>query len=305
MNKIYEDLLNEISNLHDIPMGAYNIRADGEGYDRQTTKNIDIVTKTDKPGIDIIIKAGTKNESVHIPVVISKSGLDDLVYNDFYIGEDADVTIVAGCGIHNPGEGKSSHDGIHRFFVGKNAKVTYVEKHYGSGPGTGITNMSPTSVVEMEEGSFMKMDTVQIKGVDYADRKTEAIIGDNATLIVEEKIMTDRDQVAKTNFEVELNGKNSSSHVISRSVASDDSFQEFRSKMDGNNMSAGHTECDAILMGKGKVVAIPEIAANHPDSSLIHEAAIGKIAGEQLMKLQTLGLSEKEAEEEIVRGFLR
>lgn len=305
MDKIYKNLLKEIAGIHDVPMGAYNIRADGDGYDRNTTENINIVTKTDNPGIDIIVKPGTKNESIHIPVVISKSGLDDLVYNDFFIGEDADVTIVAGCGIHNPGEEKSSHDGIHRFFVGKNAKVLYLEKHYGDTDKTGKNMMNPTTVIELDEGSYMKMDTVQISGIDDTVRKTDAKLKDGATLIIEEKIMTDKDQRAITDFNVELNGKNSSSHVISRSVANDYSFQEFRSRMEGNNLSQGHTECDAIIMGNGKVAAIPEILANHPDSALIHEATIGKIAGEQLMKLQSLGLTEEEAEAEIIAGFLK
>ncbi len=305
MDKIYKNLLKEIAGIHDVPMGAYNIRANGEAYGRNSTANIEIVPKTDSPGIDINIKAGTKNESVHIPVVISKTGLGDLVYNDFYIGEDADVTIVAGCGIHNPGETESSHDGIHRFFIGKNAKVLYLEKHYGETDKTGKNKMNPTTIVEMEEGSYMKMDTVQIRGIDDTIRKTSGKIGKNATLIIEEKIMTDKNQRAITDFNVELNGENASSHVISRSVANDDSFQEFRSRMEGNNLSQGHTECDAIIMGNGKVAAIPEILANHPDSSLIHEATIGKIAGEQLVKLQSLGLTEEEAEAEIISGFLK
>ena len=305
IDAIQKDLLEKIADLHDVPQGAYNIRANGEAAARNTTANIDIVTKTDKPGIDIIIKAGTKNESVHIPVVISKTGHSEMVYNDFYIGEDADVTIVAGCGIHNTGDSESRHDGIHTFYVGKNAKLRYVEKHYGAGDGNGQNVMNPTTVIEMAEGSYVEMDTVQIKGVDSTDRLTTAKIAKGATLIVSEKLMTHGKQNATTKFEVDLDGENSATHVISRSVARDESTQLFLSNVNGNNACNGHTECDAIVMDKAVVSAIPQIKANHTDASLIHEAAIGKIAGEQLIKLMTLGLSEKEAEEQIINGFLK
>lgn len=305
MEQIQKDLLEQVAGLHEIPAGAYNIRSDGALYGRNTTANIDIVTKQDKPGIDIIIKPGTKNESVHIPVLMSQSGLKEMVYNDFYVGDNADVTIIAGCGIHNSGNATSEHDGIHSFFVGKNAKVRYVEKHYGQGDGNGKRIMNPTTVVELGEGSYMEMDMVQIKGVDSTKRKTEAVLQDNATLIVREKIMTHGEQTAETSFKVDLNGVNSSTNVISRSVAKNHSHQLFLSKINGNNKCAGHTECDAIIMDEASVSAIPEITANNVEASLIHEAAIGKIAGEQLIKLMTLGLTEKEAEEEIVSGFLK
>lgn len=305
MDAIQMNLLEQVSGLHEVPEGAYNIRANGEKAGRNTTANIDIVTKEDKPGIDIIIKPGTKNESVHIPVVLSQSGLKEMVYNDFYIGEGADVTIVAGCGIHNSGDADSEHDGIHSFFVGKNAKVKYIEKHYGEGDGKGSRILNPQTIVNMEEGSYMEMDTVQIKGVDSTERVTKAKIDKDATLIIKEKIMTHGTQVAKTDFEVELNGENASTHVISRSVAKDKSSQVFLSNVNGNNKCHGHTECDAIIMDEAKVSAIPKINANHIDASLIHEAAIGKIAGEQLMKLMTLGLTEAEAEAQIINGFLK
>ncbi|MBE6878213.1 MAG: SufD family Fe-S cluster assembly protein [Ruminococcaceae bacterium] len=305
MDAIQKDLLEKIADLHGVPQGAYNIRANGEAAARSTTANIDIVTKTDKPGIDIIIKAGTKNESVHIPVVISQTGHTEMVYNDFFIGEDADVTIVAGCGIHNTGDSESRHDGIHTFYVGKNAKIRYVEKHYGAGDGNGQNVMNPTTVINMEEGSYVEMDTVQIKGVDSTDRVTKATLAKGATLIVSEKLMTHGKQNATTKFEVDLDGENSATHVISRSVAKDESKQLFLSNVNGNNACNGHTECDAIVMDKAVVSAIPQIQANHTDASLIHEAAIGKIAGEQLIKLMTLGLSEKEAEEQIINGFLK
>lgn len=305
MNKIYENLLEEISDLHEIPQGAFNIRADGEGLDRRSTENIEIKTKTDKPGIDIIVKENTQKESVHIPVVISKAGVKDLVYNDFYIGDNSDIVIVAGCGIHNSGDETSQHDGIHRFFIGKNARIKYVEKHYGEGSGKGEKILNPVTEVYMEENSYMEMDSVQIQGVSSTIRETKGELKDGATLIVNEKIMTTESQVAKTIFDVKLNGENSSTHVVSRSVAKDNSVQTFISKVDGNNKCAGHTECDSIIVGNGKVSALPEVFANHPDASLVHEAAIGKIAGEQLMKLMTLGLTEEEAEEKIISGFIR
>ena len=305
IDAIQKDLLEKIADLHEVPQGAYNIRANGTSAGRNTTANIDIVTKTDKPGIDIIIKPGTKNESVHIPVVISQTGHTEMVYNDFYIGDDADVTIVAGCGIHNTGDSESKHDGIHTFFVGKNAKIRYVEKHYGEGDGNGKNVMNPTTVVNMDENSYMEMDTVQIKGVDSTDRLTTAKLKKGATLIVSEKLMTHGQQSATTKFEVDLDGENSSTHVISRSVARDESKQLFLSNVNGNNACNGHTECDAIVMDKAVVSAIPQIQANHTNASLIHEAAIGKIAGEQLVKLMTLGLTEKQAEEQIINGFLK
>ena len=272
---------------------------------RNTTAHINIVTKEDKPGIDIYIAPGTKNESVHIPVIISQTGLKDMVYNDFYVGEDCDVTIVAGCGIHNCGTQESRHDGIHSFFVGKNAKVRYIEKHYGEGDGNGENVMNPTTIVDLGENAYMEMETTQIKGIDSTYRDTQAHLSDGATLIIKEKIMTHGHQHAETNFSVDLDGYDSSTNVISRSVAKDHSSQMFNSNIRGNNKCAGHSECDAIIMDEGTVGARPEITANSVEASLIHEAAIGKIAGEQLNKLMTLGLTEKEAEEQIISGFLK
>ena len=305
MDKIQKTLLEQVAGLHEVPEGAYSLRINGSLYGKNSSEHIEIVKKEDKPGIDIYVKAGTKNESMHIPVILSQSGLKEIVYNDFHIGDDCDITIVAGCGIHNGGSEESEHSGIHSFFVGKNARVKYVEKHYGQGDGNGKNIMNPTTYVEMAENSYMEMETVQIKGVDSTDRITKAILSKNATLVVGEKIMTHGSQFAKTEFDVELNGENSGTHVISRSVARDTSSQKFISRIKGNNVCSGHTECDAIIMDDATVSAIPEILAEHPEASLIHEAAIGKIAGEQLIKLMTLGLSEKEAEEEIINGFLR
>lgn len=305
MDIIEKNLLEQIADIHEVPEGAYNIRSNGKLEGRNTTANIDIVTKEDKPGIDIIIKPGTKNESVHIPVVLSESGLKDMVYNDFYIGEDADVTIVAGCGIHNCGVDTSEHDGIHTFYIKKGARVKYIEKHYGEGDGTGKRILNPTTVVNIDEGGYMEMDTVQIKGVDSTIRETKAVLGDDASLVIHEKIMTHGTQTAETNFVVDMNGKGSSANVISRSVAKQNSKQVFNSKINGNNECTGHTECDAIIMDHASVSAIPQLTANDIDAALIHEAAIGKIAGEQLIKLMTLGLTEPEAEEQIVNGFLK
>lgn len=305
MDTFEKNLLKEVADIHEVPEGAYNIRANGKSAGRNVTANIDIVTKEDKPGIDIIIKPGTKHESVHIPVIISESGLKDMVYNDFYIGEDADVTIVAGCGIHNCGDQDSSHDGIHSFHLEKNAKVKYIEKHVGTGDGKGTKVMNPKTVVELKEGAYLEMETSQIKGIDSTVRVTEGYLDKNATFIVKEKIMTHGTQFAKTDFKVELNGEGSSANVVSRSVAKEESRQEFISEILGNNACSGHSECDAIIMDKAVVTAEPRLTAANIEASLIHEAAIGKIAGEQLIKLMTLGLTESEAEEQIINGFLK
>ncbi|WP_251316309.1 SufB/SufD family protein [Flintibacter muris] len=305
MDAIQKSLLEQVAGLHQVPEGAYNIRANGQKAGRNTTANIDIVTKTDKDGIDIHIRPGTKNESVHIPVVLSMSGLKDMVYNDFFIGEDSDVTIIAGCGIHNCGVQNSEHSGIHTFHVGKNARVRYVERHYGEGDGSGENIMNPTTIVEMEEGGYMEMETTQIKGVDSTVRTTTARLGPRATLIIKEKVMTHGKQLAKSDFTVDLDGEGCHTNVISRSVARDQSRQIFLARINGNAACYGHSECDAIIMDEGVVSAIPEVTANCLDAQLVHEAAIGKIAGEQLTKLMTLGLTEKEAEEQIVNGFLK
>ena len=307
MDAIEKDLLMQIADLHGVPEGAYNIRANSESAGRNTTENIDIITKTDgKSGIDIIIKPGTKNESLHIPVIISKAGLQEVVYNDFYIGENADVVIVAGCGIHNCGgvEMESRHDGVHTFYVGKNAKVKYVEKHYGSGDGLGKNVMNPETVVHLDEGAEMVMETTQIKGVDSTKRITRADMKAGANFVVKEKLYTHGTQRADTDFVVDMNGEGCRADIVSRSVASDKSVQNFVSTMNGNAPCHGHTECDAIIMDSASVTAAPCLTANDIDAELIHEAAIGKIAGEQLIKLMTLGLSEKDAEEQIIKGFL-
>lgn len=305
IDQIQQRILEEVADLHEVPAGAYNIRANGAMAGRNTTANIDIVSKEGVSGIDIRIQPGTRQESVHIPVVLSKSGVKDLVYNDFYIGDDSDVVIVAGCGIHNGGDQDSQHDGIHRFYVGKNARVKYVEKHYGEGDGNGKRILNPVTEVYMEEGSTMEMEMIQIKGVDSTNRTTLADLAAGARMIVRERLLTHGDQQAISGYTVNLNGDDSSADVVSRSVAKDTSFQRFDSQIVGNARCSGHTECDAIIMGDARILAVPGLEANNIDAALIHEAAIGKIAGEQIVKLMTLGLTEEEAEAQIVNGFLK
>lgn len=305
VDEIQKRILAEVADLHSVPTGAYNIRANSQLAGRNTTANIDIISKDDGSGIDIVIKPGTKNESVHIPVVISQTGIKEVVYNDFYIGEDCDVVIVAGCGIDNCGNQDSQHDGIHRFHVGKNAKVKYVEKHYGSGEGSGKRLLNPVTEVFQEEDSHLEMEMVQIKGVDSTDRRTKAELKTGASLVVRERLMTHNDQNAISTYEVFLNGEGAKADVVSRSVARDTSYQKFNSRITGNAPCTGHTECDAIIMDKARILAVPQLEANDLDAALIHEAAIGKIAGDQIIKLMTLGLTEAEAEEQIINGFLR
>ena len=305
MDEIQKRILAEVADLHTVPEGAYNIRANGQTAARNSTANIEIVPKPDGTGIDIHIKPGTKHESVHIPVVLSESGLKETVYNDFFVGDDCDVLIVAGCGIDNCGSQDSEHDGIHRFQVGRNAHVRYVEKHYGQGNGLGMRILNPVTEVHLAEGSSMEMEMVQIKGVDSTDRKTKANLAAGARLVVRERLMTHGSQTALSSYAVSLNGEGASADVISRSVAKDSSYQKFDSRITGNAPCTGHTECDAIIMDKAKILAIPQLEANDLDAALIHEAAIGKIAGDQIIKLMTLGLTEAEAEEQIINGFLK
>lgn len=305
IDSLQMQMLAEIADLHQTPEGAYNIRTDGKSAGRRSTENIIITPRPDGDGLEIRIKSGTKNESVHIPVVISKSGLKEVVYNDFYVEDDVDVLIVAGCGIDNCGGADSEHDGIHRFFVGKNSKVKYVEKHYGSGNGAGKRILNPQTEVYLGEKSFMEMEMSQIKGVDDTERSTVAVLEKDAKLIVRERLMTHGDQRAISVYDVRLNGEDSSADVVSRSVARDNSYQKFDAKIIGNARCSGHTECDSIIMDNGKILAVPGLEANDVDASLLHEAAIGKIAGEQIIKLMTLGLDEKQAEERIINGFLR
>ena len=306
MNKVDINLLKEVANIEDGNFkGAYNIRKNGQGIERNITENVDIVTKKDVSGIDVTVKENTKFEIIHIPVIITESGLKDVVYNDFYIGKNANVIIVAGCGIHNDHHKDSQHDGIHRFYLEEGARVRYIEKHYGEGNGEGKRILNPVTEVYLKAGSSMEMESTQIKGVDSTIRETKGVLEADANLIVTEKIMTHGEQFAKTIFDVQLNGENSRTHVTSRSVATDNSKQYFISKIYGNAKSFSHSECDAIIKDNAKVVATPEVTANHVDANLIHEAAIGKIAGEQLIKLMTLGLTEEQAEQEIIKGFLK
>jgi len=305
MNNLEKNLLKQIADIEQIPMGAYNIRENGQSIGRNTSANIDIITKSDKSGIDIIIKPNTKNESIHIPVIITEGGLNDTVYNDFYIGENADVVIVAGCGIHNSTCSTSEHDGIHTFHLEPNSKVKYIEKHYGEGKGTGKKILNPQTIVNLKKGALLEMESIQIEGVDSTIRETKGVLEADSNLIIKEIIMTHDKQYAKTIFDVNLNGENSSTLVTSRSVAKDKSVQEFFSNVTGNAKCFGHIECDAIIMDKANISATPKINAKNIDAQLIHEAAIGKIAGDQITKLMTLGLSEEESQEQIINGFLQ
>lgn len=301
-----KELLHKIADISGfMPGSAFNLRKNGEGVERHSTQNIKINQKTDKPGIDIIVKAHTVGENVHIPVIVSESGVHDVVYNDFYIGEGADVEIIAGCGIHNDGCENSEHDGIHTFHIAKNAKVTYVEKHYGEGNGEGERILNPTTIIYLEENAYAKMDMSQIKGVDSTKRTTEAFIGTNAKLVINEKLMTHGHQFAHSDVSVNLNGEDSVVQIVSRSVGKDESRQVFHPIAIGNNKSRAHIQCDSIIMDQAKISSIPEIAANHVDAQIIHEAAIGKINSDQLIKLQSFGLNADEAEKVIVEGFLK
>ncbi len=305
LDEIQKKILSEVADLHEVPEGAYNIRSNSKSVGRASTENIEIIPREDGQGLTVNIKPGTKNESVHIPVVLSETGIKEVVYNDFIIGEDADVLIVAGCGIHNCGNQDAEHDGIHRFFVGKNAHVRYVEKHYGSGDGAGKRILNPGTEVYQEEGSSVEMEMVQIKGVDDTVRTTKAELEKDAKLVIRERLMTHGDQKAVSDYVVNLNGEGASADVVSRSVARDNSYQKFDAKIVGNKPCTGHTECDAIIMDQAKILAVPALEANDLDAALVHEAAIGKIAGDQIIKLMTLGLTEAEAEEQIINGFLK
>ena len=305
MNTIDSHLLKEIADLERVPQGAYNIRKNGQLEGRNNSAHITIESKADKPGIDIRIDPHTKNESVHIPVIVTQTGLKDLVYNDFYIGEGCDVDIVAGCGIHNSGCETAEHDGIHTFYVGKGAKVRYVEKHYGEGEGTGQRILNPHTIVYLEEGASIQLETVQIRGVDSTKRYTKVVLDADAEAVVTERLLTHGQQFAESKMDVVMNGEGARTQVISRSVAQDESVQVFYPQVEGNAQCFGHVQCDSIIMGKAKVSSIPAIVANHMDAQLIHEAAIGKIAGDQILKLMTLGLTEEEAEQKILDGFLQ
>ncbi len=305
LDEIQKRILAEVADLHKVPDGAYNFRANGESAGRQSTAHIDISTRPDGKGLEVRIKEGTKNESVHVPVVISESGLKETVYNDFIVEDNCDVVIVAGCGIHNCGDQDSQHDGVHRFFIGKNCKVKYVEKHYGDGEGRGKRVLNPKTEITVGEGSSLEMEMVQIKGVDSTIRETTASLEKGSRLLVRERLMTHGDQTAESSYVITMKGEGSSADVVSRSVAKDRSYQKYVSRIVGDAPCSGHTECDAILMGSAKVLAVPELEANNLDAALIHEAAIGKIAGDQIIKLMTLGLTEAEAEEQIINGFLK
>lgn len=305
LNALDKLMLEKVADLHEIPQGAFNIRKNGAGVQRNTTANIDILTKPDGSGIDVIIKPYTKEESVHIPVIVTEENINDVVYNTFEVGEYSDVLIVAGCGIHNSGHRKSQHDGIHTFHVRKGAKLKYVEKHYGQGDGTGERVLNPKTIIEAEEGAVVELELVQIKGIDHTKRDTEIRLQDKAKLVVTERLLTHKEQEAESNIIVELLGVDSSAQIISRSVAQGDSKQLFNFDLVGRNKGRGHIQCDAIIMHNAQVVSIPRVSAHHSEAQLVHEAAIGRIESEQLTKLMSLGFSEQEAEDIILDGFLK
>jgi Fe-S cluster assembly scaffold protein SufB len=298
-------MLEKIAGLHEMPIGAYNIRKNGEGVQRNSTANIEIISKVDQPGIDVIVKPYTKGESVHIPVILMRENIYDVVYNTFEIGEFADVQVVAGCGIHNPGEREARHDGIHTFHVRKGAHLKYVEKHYGEGEGSGERILNPTTVLEIEEGASVELELVQIKGVNHTKRVTTVTQDANSRLLITERLLTHQDFTAESEISVELNGTESTAQITSRSVAQDHSRQTFHFNLTGRSRCRGHVQCDAIIMHQAEVISIPQISAYSSEAQLIHEAAIGRIESEQLIKLMTLGLSEKAAEEAILVGFLK
>ena len=304
MDRTDEQLLETIADLHGIPEGSFNIRKNGKLLARNSDTDIEIVSKTDKDGIDIIVKPNVKNKSVHIPVLLTVGDFQDTVYNDFFIGENSDVTIVAGCGIHNDTCGNAEHDGVHTFYVGKNAKVRYVERHYADGSGTGKKVFDPVTKIYLKENAQFILESTQLGGVTYTERKTYATVGKNAQLLVKEKILTDGEEKAITDFKVKLSGKNSRADIVSRSVAKGNSLQQFKSDMVGKNECFGHVECDGIVLDGARIISTPKIDAVSPEASLVHEAAVGKIAGEQLLKLMSLGLTEQEAEDAVIKGFL-
>lgn len=304
MEKLDLELLEKIAELHSVPEGSFNIRKNGERLAANSTDDVQIVQKTDKPGIDIIVAEGVKNKSVHIPVILTVGDFKDTVYNDFFIGKNADVTIVAGCGIHNPGGGSAEHDGIHTFHLAETSRVRYVERHYGEGVQGSKRVFDPVTKAVLDKGAVLEMDTTQLGGVTFTDRMTEAVVGDGAKLIVKEKLLTDGEEKAISRFRVDLKGAGSTCDIVSRSVARGKSHQEFYSDVIGNNECFGHVECDGIVMDGARILSTPEIDAAHPDASLVHEAAVGKIAGDQLTKLMSLGLTEKEAEDAVIKGFL-
>lgn len=304
MEKLDLELLEKIAELHSVPEGSFNIRKNGERLAAASTEEIRIIPKEDKPGIDIVVAAGVKNKSVHIPVILTVGDFHDTVYNDFFIGEDADVTIIAGCGIHNPGKGKAEHDGVHTFRLSENSRVRYVERHYGEGAEGGKRVFDPVTNVFLDKGAVLEMETTQLGGVTFTDRMTEAVVGDDAKLLVKEKLLTDGEEKAISRFKVTLQGRNSTCDIVSRSVARGSSHQEFYSDVIGANSCFGHVECDGIVMDGARILSTPQIDAAHPDASLVHEAAVGKIAGDQLTKLMSLGLTEKEAEDAVIKGFL-
>jgi len=305
LNALDKKLLKTVADLESLPKGAYNIRKNGKLLHRQVSANIDIESNADGSGIVVSIKPGTKNESVHIPVILSEAGLYDVVYNSFIIGEGADVTIIAGCGIHCGSSEQEGHAGIHDFSVGRKAHVSYVEKHFAMGEGSGRRILNPTTKIFLDEGAKAEMELTQIGGVDEANRLNEAELGPDSILLITERVLTDGVQKAVSTNNIVLKGEGCRANMISRSVMKGNSRQIFYATMTALNKCFGHIECDAIIMDKGSNETMPSLKAEHPDAELTHEASIGKIASDQLTKLMSLGLTYDQAVNRIIQGFLK
>jgi len=302
MNK---KLLSKITDYEIDKDTAHNIRENGVSISRYETSNIKIKNKGDKQGIDIFIEKNTIDEFVHIPVLINITDYEETVYNDFYVGDNSDITIVAGCGIHNDCETKSVHNGIHTFHIGKNATVKYIEKHYADGNMENNKFINTDTVINQEINSSFTIETAQISGIDFSKRNTIADLNKNCSLVIKETLMSDDKEKIETNFEIKLNGIDSKADIASKSVVRGNSSQKFISIVEGNTKCFAHVSCDAIIMEKGVVRSTPQIIANSSEAEISHEAVIGKIAGDQIKKLMTLGASEKEAENKILEGFLK
>ncbi|CFX22642.1 SUF system FeS cluster assembly, SufBD [Syntrophomonas zehnderi OL-4] len=306
LNNLDMDLLNSVAGMHGIPKGAVNIRRDGEAVIRQSSSNIILSSLTgNKPGLKVEIKPGTRNETVHVPVILTQPGFQDKVYNTFIVGEDADATIIAGCGIHNNSHASSRHDGIHEIIIRRGARLKYIEKHYGEGGEKAQNILNPTTIITVEKGAVAELEMVQIKGVDDTIRSTKAYVHEKGNLKIVERLLTQGEQRAESDIEIYIEGDGGAAQVLSRSVAQENSYQLFRAALIGKTACLGHVECDAIIMDNARIKSIPELMAEDAEAVLTHEAAIGKIAGEQLIKLMSLGLTEKEAVDAILEGFLK
>ena len=298
--KMFKEMFGDV----DTSNVAMNIREDAQTCQRRNSENVIITGLKDNTGLKIHVLSSAKGEEVFIPAIVTKSNITDEVRNDFYIDSGAEVIIQAGCALHTDGNGESTHNGNHHFYIGEGAKVTYNEKHFGEGTNAKKT-ISPSNVIVLEKNAYLKMDTIQTDGVSYTNRTTKATVKAGARLEINERIQTQNDQQSISNIDIDAIGDGASIDIVSRSVAKDDSVQTLKTNITANSVCTGHSECDTILVGNGKATSIPALVANNPKASLVHEAAIGRISQQQIEKLQTLGLDEEEAEHYIIKGFLR